>query len=103
MSNKPNGAGAHTCDVCFRAYTWGCGHSGSQEHDARRHRGTKAHAEKRCRCYGHDHCDPKTCPLAGIRIVGYVPFYQHTPDPSGKLSIREEEEAAMDRIAEEAT
>jgi hypothetical protein len=78
MSTKPNGAGAGHCDVCFRAYTWGCGHSGSQEHEYRRHRATKAHAERRCKCYGHDHCDPKACKLAGIRISGYLPFYQHT-------------------------
>lgn len=82
MSTKPGGAGAHHCDCCGRSATWGCGHSFSQERDARRHNLTKKHAERRCMCYGHDHCDRKTCELAGKRTVGYMPFHQHTPNPS---------------------
>lgn len=78
MSDKPGGAGKGRCDVCFRVYTWGCGHSGSQERDARRHNQTKKHADRECECYGHDHCDKATCDLAGIHISGYMPFYQHT-------------------------
>lgn len=78
MSSKPNGAGLEHCDVCVRKYTWWCGHSGSQESKARRHYGTRAHAERRCKCFGHDRCDPKTCKLAGVRVPCYVPFYQHT-------------------------
>jgi hypothetical protein len=78
MSDKENGFGAGHCDVCGRAYSWGCGHSGSQEWSYRKHRATSKHKERRCRCYGHDHCDPKTCKLAGIQISGYFPFHQHT-------------------------
>ncbi|MHB8387672.1 MAG: hypothetical protein ACYDDA_13730 [Acidiferrobacteraceae bacterium] len=81
MSTKPNGLGAKLCDVCGRLYTWGCGHSGSQESDSRRHYATAKHKARECMCYGHDHCDPKTCPLAGKRTPCYVPFYQHTPEP----------------------
>jgi len=80
MSDKPNGSGKGHCDVCGREYTWGCGHSGSQEYAARKHNGTRAHANRKCKCFGHDHCDPKTCKLAGVRIPGYVPFYQHTEE-----------------------
>jgi hypothetical protein len=82
MSAKPHGEGATYCDACGRRYTWGCGHSGSQERDARRHFATKKHAERRCKCFGHDHCDPKTCKLAGTRTPGYMPFHQHTEKPA---------------------
>lgn len=85
MSGKQNGSGPKHCDVCSRVYTWGCGHSGSQEFAARKHNATRKHAERRCRCFGHDHCDPKTCKLAGIQISGYVPFYQHT-EPKAEAS-----------------
>lgn len=78
MSDKPNGFGKGACDVCARDYTWGCGHSGSQESRFRRHRGTRKHAERRCMCYGHDNCSPSSCALAGRQIPGYVPFYQHS-------------------------
>jgi hypothetical protein len=78
MSDKPFGSGAHHCDACGRRYTWGCGHSRSAERDARRHNATKKHARRECMCFGHDHCDPKTCSNAGKHIVGYAPFYQHT-------------------------
>lgn len=77
MSDKPSGAGKNQCDVCFRSYTWGCGHSGSQEGKARRHRETLAHTQRRCMCFGHDVCDPKTCKLHGKTTPGYLPFYQH--------------------------
>lgn len=80
MSDKPQGSGPKHCDACGRLYSWGCGHSKKQERDARCHRATKAHAERRCKCFGHDHCDPKKCKLAGIRIPGYLPFYQHTEE-----------------------
>jgi hypothetical protein len=82
MSGKTGGAGAGYCDVCERRYSWGCGHSGSQESAARKHNQTRAHAERRCMCYGHDHCDPKMCKLAGKQTPGYLPFHQHTPDPN---------------------
>jgi hypothetical protein len=75
---KEDADGKRYCEVCQRDATWGCGHTGSQERDARRHEATKKHAAKECACYGHDHCDPKTCKLAGIRIPGYLPYYQHT-------------------------
>jgi hypothetical protein len=81
MSDKANGLGAGVCDVCGRRYSWGCGHSGSQERDARRHYATAKHAARECRCYGHDHCSPAACDLAGLRIPGYLPFYQHTEAP----------------------
>lgn len=81
MSTKLGGCGLHRCDACGRGYMWGCGHSDAQERNARRHNRTHKHAERRCRCFGHDHCDPKTCKLAGIQIPGYAPFYQHTGDP----------------------
>lgn len=66
------------CGVCGREYQWGCGHTRSQERDVERHQKTRKHQERRCRCFGHDYCDPKTCELAGIQIPGYMPFYQHT-------------------------
>jgi hypothetical protein len=78
MSAFLGGAGSGYCDVCERRYAWGCGHSNSQERDARRHNLTKKHLDRKCMCYGHDHCDPKTCKLAGKRRTGYVPFHQHT-------------------------
>lgn len=81
MSTKPGGVGAGHCDACGRAYTWGCGHSASQEAASRKHDTTQKHKERRCACYGHDYCDPKKCSLAGITISGYMPFEQHTPNP----------------------
>ena len=81
MSSKQNGLGPGVCDVCGRAYTWGCGHSGSQESEFRRHYATKLHADRKCKCFGHDHCDPTTCKLAGSHTPGYMPFYQHTEKP----------------------
>lgn len=81
MSTKVGGAGIGRCDACQRPYSWGCGHSGSQEWDARRHNMTKLHADRRCKCFGHDHCNPSTCKLAGVRVLGYFPFYQHTVLP----------------------
>jgi len=78
VSAKPYGLGAGYCDACGRARSWGCGHSGSQESRARRHRATRKHQARECACYGHDHCDPLTCKLAQKRIPGYVPFHQHT-------------------------
>ena len=77
-SDKPEGFGVGRCDVCGRVNTWGCGHSGSQESAARKHRTSRTHKERRCECYGHDHCDPRKCKLAGIHISGYAPFHQHT-------------------------
>jgi hypothetical protein len=82
MSDKPHGLGPTLCDVCERRYTWGCGHTGSQEADARRHYATRAHQERRCWHFGHDYCDPKTCKLAGTHVPGYAPFHMHT-EPSG--------------------
>ena len=82
MSDKPNGFGKGHCDVCGRSWTWGCGHSGSQEYAARKHRGTKKHERRECKCFGHDHCDPQKCKLAGIKIRGYFPYYQHTDPPA---------------------
>ena len=67
------------CGVCGREYQWGCGHTRSQERDVERHQKTRKHQERRCKCFGHNYCDPKTCELAGIQIPGYIPFYQHTP------------------------
>jgi len=78
MSDKVGGAGKGYCDVCFRRYTWGCGHSASQERDFRRHCLTAKHKERRCMCFGHDHCNPDTCNLAQQRTPGYIPFTQHT-------------------------
>ena len=80
MTDKLNGSGKHNCDVCGRAYTWGCGHSGSQEYASRKHRATRRHKERRCACFGHDHCDPKSCKLAQTQTPGYAPFYQHTEE-----------------------
>jgi len=85
VSTKVHGLGAGHCDVCGRSYTWGCGHSGSQERDFRRHYATGKHKRRECECYGHDHCDPAVCNLAGTQIVGYVPFHQHTEDPREDL------------------
>jgi len=84
MSTKPGGVGKGLCDVCQRSYTWGCGHSRSQESRARRHYATAKHANRECRCYGHDHCDPNKCGLAGKRVPGYVPFHQHTKPKSAE-------------------
>lgn len=81
MSDKPGGSGKGYCDVCGRAYTWGCGHSGSQEAASRKHDASAKHKRRECKCYGHDYCDPKKCKLAGITIPGYLPFHQHTPKP----------------------
>ena len=81
MSAKPGGQGANHCDVCGRIYTWGCGHSGAQESRARRHLATRKHKNRECECYGHNHCNPAVCKLAGKRIPGYVPFHQHTEAP----------------------
>ena len=78
MSGKAHGAGAGHCDVCFRVYRFGCGHSGSQEYAARKHRATKKHAKRQCECFGHDNCHPSMCKLAGIKTPGYLPYYQHT-------------------------
>lgn len=84
MSAKPGGQGANHCDVCGRVYTWGCGHSGAQESRARRHLATRKHKNRECECYGHNYCDASKCKLAGKRIPGYVPFFQHT-DPKPDL------------------
>lgn len=81
MSTKANGSGAGVCDVCQRSYLWGCGHTGSQEYAARKHYATQKHKNRKCKCYGHNHCAPEKCKLAGIKIAGYLPFYQHTPRP----------------------
>ena len=82
MSDKPGGAGAGHGDVWGRSYTWGCGHSGSQESAHRKHFATRTHAERKCACFGHDYCDPKKCKLAGRHISGYIPSYQHTEAPA---------------------
>jgi hypothetical protein len=81
MSDKLGGSGKEYCDVCGRKYTWGCGHSSSQEAKSRAHDLTEKHIRKECKCYGHDYCDPKKCKLAGVMVLGYVPFKQHTPKP----------------------
>ena len=73
MSAKPHGLGAGRCDVCGRVYTWGCGHSGSQESAYRKHYATKKHARRECECYGHDHCDPKSqSPATGPNLCRFL-------------------------------
>ncbi len=66
-----------TCDACGRRRSWGCGHSKSQERDARRHAQTKAHRTGACWHFDHDACDPKTCKLAGKHTPGYAAFVKH--------------------------
>ena len=85
MSDKPNGFGAEHCDVCGGTRSWGCGHSGAQEAEARRHRRTKTHERRECMCFGHDHCDPRVCKMAGQTTSGYMPNDQHTPEPKVKV------------------
>lgn len=64
------------CDVCYKKWSWGCGHTGTQERDARRHAVTKKHLEGRCWHYNHRKC-PKTCRLHGTSTPGYIAFHDH--------------------------
>lgn len=66
-----------TCAVCYRRYSWGCGHSAEQESAALDHEDSAEHREGRCLHFDHRGCDPETCRHANERVPGYAPFVHH--------------------------
>lgn len=86
MSDRKFGAGKRHCDVCGHSYTWGCGHSRSQERDARRHRSTQRHTRGECDCFDHSKCGDE-CPMAGPPRPGYAPFVSHGEVARGEVLI----------------
>jgi|ERR1035437_769638 hypothetical protein len=69
------------CDACGRRDSWGCGHSGSQRRDARRHKLTRVHLTGRCWHYNHDDCTVATCRTPGLRTPGYASWTRHLDVP----------------------
>ena len=66
------------CDVCGRRDSWGCGHTGSQRRDARRHNATRAHIEGRCWHYDHRACGAECQPARDRQPrSGWVPLVSH--------------------------
>lgn len=51
MSAGKGGAGVGLCDVCGRRYSWGCGHTPSDEAKARRHNLSTDHLLGDCDCF----------------------------------------------------